>query len=41
MAIEEKPSELQRNKELGRLGGGQERIDAQHARGKLAARDSP
>jgi acetyl-CoA carboxylase carboxyltransferase component len=39
MAIEEKSSELQRNKDLGRLGGGQERIDAQHARGKLTARE--
>ena len=39
MAIDEKSSELQRLKELGRLGGGQERIDAQHARGKLTARE--
>ena len=39
MAIDEKSSELQRHKELGRLGGGQERIDAQHARGKLTARE--
>jgi len=39
MAIDEKSSELQRLKELGRLGGGQERIDAQHARNKLTARE--
>jgi len=39
MAIDEKSSELQRLKELSRLGGGQERIDAQHARGKLTARE--
>ncbi len=32
-------SELQRLKEAGQLGGGQERIDAQHARGKLTARE--
>src|SRR3990172_12968733 len=36
---EDKLSELQRLKELGRLGGGQERIDAQHKRGKLTARE--
>ncbi len=44
MAIEEKHtddrlSERQRLKELAQLGGGQERIDAQHARGKLTARE--
>jgi len=39
MAIDEKSSELQRLKELSRLGGGQERIDAQHTRGKLTARE--
>ena len=39
MAIDEKSSELQRLKELGRLGGGPERLDAQHARGKLTARE--
>src|SRR3990170_6741301 len=44
MAIEEKraeerASELQRLKELAQLGGGQERIEAQHARGKLTARE--
>ncbi len=36
---EDKLSELHRLKELGRLGGGQERIDAQHKRGKLTARE--
>ena len=35
---EDKLSQLQRLKEQGRLGGGQERIDAQHKRGKLTAR---
>jgi acetyl-CoA carboxylase carboxyltransferase component len=39
MAIDEKSSELQRLKELAQLGGGQERIEAQHARGKLTARE--
>ena len=44
MAVEEKHtedrlSELQRLKELSRQGGGQERIDAQHSRGKLTARE--
>jgi acetyl-CoA carboxylase carboxyltransferase component len=39
MAIDEKSSELERLKELSRLGGGQERIDAQHERGKLTARE--
>ena len=31
--------ELDRKKEAGRLGGGQGRIDAQHKRGKLTARE--
>src|SRR3990172_2670768 len=39
MALDEKSRALQRHKELGRRGGGQERIDAQHARGKLTARE--
>jgi len=39
MAIDEKSAELRRLKELAQLGGGQERIDAQHARGKLTARE--
>ncbi len=39
MAIDEKSSELQRLKELAQLGGGQKRIEAQHARGKLTARE--
>jgi acetyl-CoA carboxylase carboxyltransferase component len=39
MAIDEKSSELERLKELSRLGGGQDRIDKQHERGKLTARE--
>ena len=39
MAIDEKSSELQRLKELAQLGGGEERIEAQHKRGKLTARE--
>src|SRR3972149_3824984 len=44
MAIKEKQppdrlTALQQLKEKGRLGGGQERIDAQHKRGKLTARE--
>ena len=31
--------ELERRREVARLGGGQVRIDAQHARGKLTARE--
>ena len=31
--------ELERKRELSRLGGGQRRIDAQHAKGKLTARE--
>lgn len=31
--------ELERRREIARLGGGQARIDAQHARGKLTARE--
>jgi propionyl-CoA carboxylase beta chain len=32
-------AELERRREIARLGGGQARIDAQHARGKLTARE--
>ena len=39
MAIDEKSGELQRLKELSQLGGGKKRIEAQHARGKLTARE--
>jgi len=39
MAIDEKASELQRLKQLAQLGGGEERIKAQHKRGKLTARE--
>ncbi len=42
MAIEQKPDRLARMKELkeeGALGGGAERIEAQHKRGKLTARE--
>src|SRR3990172_8270747 len=39
MAIDEETSDLQRLKEQSRLGGGKERIEAQHARGKLTARE--
>ncbi len=40
MAIDEKKtSELQRLKELAQAGGGKERIEAQHKRGKLTARE--
>jgi len=39
MTIDEKSGELQRLKGLAQLGGGQDRIDAQHARGKLTARE--
>ena len=39
MVIEDKFAELNKLKEEGRLGGGKERIEAQHARGKLTARE--
>jgi len=39
MAINEKSSELQRLKELAQAGGGKERVEAQHKRGKLTARE--
>jgi propionyl-CoA carboxylase beta chain len=32
-------NELERRRGTARLGGGQKRIDAQHARGKLSARE--
>ena len=31
--------ELERRREIARMGGGKARIDAQHARGKLTARE--
>ncbi|MDP2037118.1 MAG: carboxyl transferase domain-containing protein, partial [Ignavibacteria bacterium] len=39
MAIQEKIKELMDLREKARLGGGQKRIDAQHAKGKLTARE--
>lgn len=39
MAIEDKIKELLDKRELAKLGGGQKRIDAQHAKGKLTARE--
>jgi len=39
MAVEDKFAELSKLKEQARLGGGKERIEAQHARGKLTARE--
>lgn len=39
MDIEEKISELKRRNREAVLGGGQKRIDSQHARGKLTARE--
>ena len=44
MAIDEKPTtdrlaELESHKEKSRLGGGEKRIEAQHERGKLTARE--
>jgi acetyl-CoA carboxylase carboxyltransferase component len=38
-AAEDRTGELQRLKELSRQGGGPERIEAQHKRGKLTARE--
>jgi propionyl-CoA carboxylase beta chain len=37
--MDDKLNELNKLKEQGRLGGSQERIEAQHARGKLTARE--
>ncbi|MDX1761927.1 MAG: carboxyl transferase domain-containing protein, partial [Christiangramia sp.] len=39
MTSQDKVNELIRKRELARLGGGQERIDAQHQKGKLTARE--
>jgi len=39
MPREEKVADLRRRKEQAKLGGGQERIEAQHAKGKLTARE--
>jgi acetyl-CoA carboxylase carboxyltransferase component len=39
MSIDPKILELRRRREEARLGGGQKRIDQQHARGKLTARE--
>ncbi|MFO7874106.1 MAG: acyl-CoA carboxylase subunit beta [Bacteroidales bacterium] len=39
MAFEDKIKELLEKRELAKLGGGQKRIDAQHQKGKLTARE--
>ena len=39
MGIEDKVEQLHQMREQARLGGGQERIDRQHARGKMTARE--
>ena len=39
MAIEDRLTELAKIKEQARLGGGEKRIEAQHSRGKLTARE--
>ncbi len=39
MAFEEKIQELLQKRELAKLGGGQKRIDTQHQKGKLTARE--
>jgi methylmalonyl-CoA decarboxylase subunit alpha len=39
MAIEDKIKELLEKRELARLGGGKERIEAQHKKGKITARE--
>ena len=39
MEIEEKIAQLSKLREQGRAGGGQKRIEAQHAKGKLTARE--
>src|SRR5688572_27816761 len=39
MSVEERLKELQDIKTRARLGGGQARVDAQHQRGKLSARE--
>src|SRR3972149_395792 len=39
MSVEERLNDLERLKEQARLGGGQARIEAQHGKGKLTARE--
>jgi acetyl-CoA carboxylase carboxyltransferase component len=39
MSIEDKVTQLHQMREQARLGGGQKRIDRQHARGKMTARE--
>ena len=39
MAIEDKIKQLLEKRELAKLGGGQKRIDSQHKKGKLTARE--
>ena len=39
LPLSSKLTQLQQRKEQARLGGGQRRIDQQHARGKLTARE--
>jgi len=39
MGIEDKIKSLRERKEQARLGGGQDRIDKQHAKGKYTARE--
>ncbi len=39
MAIEDKIKQLVENREKAKLGGGQKRIDSQHAKGKFTARE--
>ena len=39
MAFEDKIKELLEKRALAKLGGGQKRIDAQHKKGKLTARE--
>ncbi len=39
MAVDDRLGELEKLKEQARLGGGEERIEAQHSRGKLTARE--
>ncbi|MCH9031161.1 MAG: acyl-CoA carboxylase subunit beta [candidate division Zixibacteria bacterium] len=39
MTLEKKLTELEKKREEARLGGGQERIDTQHKKGKLTARE--
>ena len=39
MGFEDKIKELLDKRELAKLGGGQKRIDAQHTKGKLTARE--